>query len=165
MRNRRKRCNGLTLVDVLTLVVIIGCVFVFFNFMQQRSPYEDALYKSQCASNLKQIYVSAMGYSDQSGTGMFPFGPGPRPRAHESLNALFEFHADELPPGCFSVLPVRPSPRRRTRPDSCVLRRRRAATPGWRSHSRAPPWDRSRPTSTSTATGTRMGSTVGIRAG
>lgn len=50
-----------------------------------------AAYRVQCAGNLREMAKLAMIYADSSGKGLFPFGEGESPSAHESLNVMVRF--------------------------------------------------------------------------
>ena len=101
MRVSTRYC-GLTLVDALVVVLIVGSLAALLGYfaLEMRRGRSAAL-RVGCAGTLKQIYSFAMEYSDPTGTRSFPIAPGPHPRAHDSLNVMIGFDAAGLQPRLF----------------------------------------------------------------
>jgi hypothetical protein len=55
----------------------------------------------QCGMNLIRLHAAALMYAETKGSGYFPFGRGPAPRAHESLNELIRSGPENFDPGLF----------------------------------------------------------------
>lgn len=91
--------QGFTLVELLVVIAIISIIsgLVLPGLIEARARAKI----TQCASNLKQIYTFALAYSDQAGSGSFPFGKSKEPVAHESLNELLKLEAEGLEPEVF----------------------------------------------------------------
>lgn len=89
---------GFTLIELLVVIAIIAIIagLLVPTLLKGRA----AAYKTQCSSNLRQIYNFAMNYSDKRGNGAYPIAPTRDPRAHESLNVLVQWDPD-VPPKLF----------------------------------------------------------------
>jgi len=86
--------QGFTLIELLVVIAIISVIasLVIPGISMAREKANIL----HCASNLKQIYTFAVGYSEKDGMGSFPLGAGKSPRAHESLNELIASEPEAL---------------------------------------------------------------------
>lgn len=100
MKKQHASRRGLSLLEVIVVIAILGIVVAFLLPTLRRSRCGSA-YRVQCQNHLKQLYSMAMIYSDRAGGGFYPIAPGNYPRAHEALQLLVNAQPD-LDPRLFT---------------------------------------------------------------
>ena len=96
--SRARSPNPFPLLEILFLLAL-GCAAVGLCILLLRGRGE--AYKTQCTSNLKQVYSLALGYAQKQGINAYPIGDGTAPAAHESLNKLVDYEGEGLNPKLF----------------------------------------------------------------